>query len=736
MPTPPTLLSCLLLVAGVRAQAEVFPIPARGEGQPFVSAPYADGSTWVRGGRYKLGLTADGARFQPLFGPTAARDYPITFVLAGVACGSEAIVLQPTSTWQRQHEDFVRDHGAVREHWRCAMDSAQQFFVVDRPRSAIGELELRLDVRTDMVLHGEGPGVRFVAPGGLGEVRYSDAIVVDASGRRLAVEVDVVGQQLRVVVPPAFVATAAWPLTIDPWLVTVPVDTTTSDVRDARVACDPTSGNWLVVAEEILSATDVDIVCKRFDAGNPPVLLDTVYAHNTSALTRNPDVGIVAPTQLFVVAWHNASLSGSFEFRSRTATSTVQGNIVATSQGIGSDANNRPVVGSALGGDRFLLVMFRVNVSGWDVFAQWALPNGVTFGTGFVGPAGAAGTSPVAPGDVSTLLDLNDKWVVVWRECSSAACTAQTMRMRAVAPQATSGVLSMEPIVTLSSGTQDRNPRIAGYGGRLLALWEDWYTGGGISPNYDIHGIVIGRPGATFTTIGAEFDLTALEPNGAPTITQSTPVVSYDGVRFLCGYQQAGKPQATTVLIDGASITVHENSLSWVPGPFVNPVSLDLAHGASGNPGVHWAVWDQNGTGGKDIYAAVLDARTPGTTSTLLQTGCGAPSEPTIALAGTPALGRTFTVTIGVPAGFPFTLFGQQSIVPLPGCGSCAAGVDIGTMATIGGAVTSWPVPVDVTLLGADFSFQGLSVFQTGGCPPSLVGFDFTVTDTLTVTIR
>lgn len=199
--------------------------------------------------------------------------------------------------------------------------------------------------------------------------------------------------------PASFTATAVWPLVVDPLLTTFAVDTSVSDVQDARVACEPTTGNWLVVAEEHLSATNVDIVCHRYGNAAVPTLLDTVYAESGADRSNNPGVGFVAQTQQFVVMWHNAT-AGNFQWRARNAGSTTMNGPFSLSGGIGGDLDNRPMVGSTLSGSRFLSVLFRRNVTGTDILATVTSPSGANFGSMFVGPLVAPSAGTAVPGGV------------------------------------------------------------------------------------------------------------------------------------------------------------------------------------------------------------------------------------------------------------------------------------------------------------------------------------------------
>jgi hypothetical protein len=735
--TPRSILLLLATTAALPAQPQApAPLPAAA---PFhgvyVGDQAADGTTWVRGHRYKLGLGDDGAVFQPLFGPRAPRDYPLTFALAGCTAGGVELPLA-AAAWQRRAETFRRELGGVAECWTVRPDGAQHWFVVDRPL-APGALTLRIDVAGDLGADGAGPGVQFVAAG-LGAVHYSDAVAIDAAGRRLALPVEVVAGDLMVTVPASFVAAAAWPLVVDPLLTTFAFDSSVSDIQDAKVACEPTTGNWLVVAEEHLSATSVDVVTWRYDNAVTPVLLDTVYAENGANRANNPDVGFVAQTQQFVVAWHDAT-AGNFQWRARSATATTMVGPIGFSAGIGSDLDNRPAIGSTRSGDRFLTVLFRKNVTGTDVLATIWRPTGTSFATIFVGPVLFPAQGTVVAGDVSVAASLADKWVVVWRECTTAGCSSQLVRMQAIVSNNGFAPLATEPALTLATASVADHVRIAGHGGNLLAVWR---TFDAATNSNDIHGVPIASSGGLYGPQGAVQNLTAQEAGGFNTREQFQPSVSYDGIRFVYGYLEDDGtdllfPHASTVFVSGPTILWHESHLPLSVVPGLTHGSFDLAASTRQlAEGHHLAVFEQDGpafTG--DVRGALVDARKSGSVFTLQQTGCGLPTEPSIGLVGTPAIGRTFTVAVSGGAGLPLLMVGPLQVAPLPACTGCAAGIDLTQLQVFGAPSLAIDVPADPSLIQLRLAFQGLTLLQTGGCPASFVGFDLGLSDTIEVQI-
>ena len=92
---------------------------------------------------------------------------------------------------------------------------------------------------------------------------------------------------------------------------------------------------------------------------------------------------------------------------------------------------------------------------------------------------------------------------------------------------------------------------------------------------------------------------------------------------------------------------------------------------------------------------------------------------------------------ISAPTGFPFMLVGTPQVASLLGCAfTCQAGVSIVGMQALAGPSLVVNVPANGALINAQLAFQGLVMLQTGGCPPPVLGFDFALTDTTTITVR
>lgn len=726
--------SALLAIAPAAAQTPVPPLtPFHGV---FVSPAQEDGSVWVRGDRYKVALAADVA-FQPLLGPRSPRDWPLRLQWQGAAGAGDVAGPAAPTAWQLGERSAERRCGACVERWDFAPERAQQTFRFEQPTST-RELACTLSVSTDLQPQPDGPGVTFLAPDGRGGVHYSDAVVVDAAGARLDLPVTWTGGALRIVVPTTFLENAQWPITVDPWLQTIVVDATASDLQGARVAYDETNDVWFLVAEEVLSATDSDIRSWRYSAGpGAPVLLDTGYEENTSNRTIHPDVAGVGEHALFVTAWFDITNvgvgSGQVRYSRRLASSPGPSTALTSALGLGTNPGNRAFVGGAQTGRLFVVASVRSTPTSAPVVQARLLDvGGQSFSTHqFTLPAVMA-TPPAF--DLGARQGASDPWVMLWNECSGACSTTQILAKALTAPQNAGAFTAQAPIV-LSSGNPDFAPRLAGSAGHWLAVWQRNTFRGAAS----LLAQPLSAPGGTLGLLGALVDLHAGEPNSVPATRRTAPAISYDGVRYVVTYDEQGpsgtEPFAMTVAVDGAgNVAWHDGHVSLGLGQGTGNGALDAAASTGVHLGRHFVALQRPTTNG-DLLAATIDAYAAGTLTSVSNIGCGLPTEPTIGLSGTPALGRTFTVSLGNVTGAPFLLIGLPAITPLPGCGACQQGVLLAAAVTQFGASTTIVVPPNPAFLHLPIGFQGLSMLQAGGCPAAVFGVGFALSDLLQVEI-
>jgi hypothetical protein len=174
----------------------------------------ADGATWAIGTNWKAGFDDRGFTAVPFFGSTAPRNFPIRFELLRVTAGAEPLPVLRGEPVVLGNQVRMPRGGCV-EVVDTALDQLEQSFVFDRlpNRSAIA---VELAISTELTTTAVPGGLRFGNE--FGHVDYTKAVVVDAAGRRLPLDLSRTATGARIEIPAAFVATAQLPIVLDPVL--------------------------------------------------------------------------------------------------------------------------------------------------------------------------------------------------------------------------------------------------------------------------------------------------------------------------------------------------------------------------------------------------------------------------------------------------------------------------------------------------------------------------------------
>ncbi|MEM8713241.1 MAG: hypothetical protein AAGG01_20035, partial [Planctomycetota bacterium] len=243
-----------LLTRPVHSDSE----PTEHAGRPFLSSR-------VRGMRATFGPA--GFTATPALGKAAQGAPSVRFQLASVTVADEPIAFSEADA-TRALDDVILDHGSVREVYHVTLDGVEQTFVFDALPTH-GDLVVQVDVQTEMAVSETAEAIRFhcAGPDGadLGGVTYGRAFVLDAAGRRQAIERTWTGGSIQLHVPAAFLASAVFPVTIDP-----PVNSFIS-MAGAPDDSSPdlcfAGGNNLYwsVFEDYVNATAIDIYAISFD---------------------------------------------------------------------------------------------------------------------------------------------------------------------------------------------------------------------------------------------------------------------------------------------------------------------------------------------------------------------------------------------------------------------------------------------------------------------------------------
>ncbi len=675
------------------------------------------GRIFASAATYKMQFEDGAAAFVPRFGIRAERNLPLR-----LSIGDRA---RP----ERHGNRVSLDHGGFVEVYDLAIDEVEQSFVFPR-RPAAGDLVVVQKATTDLALHScADGGLRFSA-GGLGDVRYEHAVAVDATGRRFAVVVTAAAETIELRVPRASVAEATFPLTIDPTISTLAIDTGSNDAANPDVAYSPTDNTFLVVFEDAVSANDRDILQRRFDLnGN---LKEELPVDISSDDSTTPAVAERSGT--FLIVWRavpSLILNDEIRARKRIASTGVLGNTFDVSSTLfGSVAD--PDVGSADDSvaEPFLVTWSQSGVgTGMNIRAQAVADNGA-FGGFFTIAALFDETRPrvnqrCRPGGV---------WVVAFESDSGTSVfgAANDIGYRQISP---SGVVGSTQVLTSSSAQIDRAPEIAGDGFHFLVAWatDD-------ATNDDVMIRALENQNGAVAPSTPVTSLALLDHVGLDTNDQTDPAVGFDGCRFLVAYRE--RQTSSNFDVFATSLTTATGLVAIEKHGPVAPSAFDdrepsIASCGLDQPGRHLITWTRTPTGDHDVVGAFFTTLGTGGVTTV-QTGCGAP-EPTLVTSNAVVLGGDFGILIGNVVN-PLLLLGSPTSVPLcPGQGGCVLGVSPLVITPTPTFLTA-TVPCDPALLGASFATQVIDLLPpsaTGSmCGPPKYTQKFRVSDTRVSTIQ
>jgi hypothetical protein len=265
-----------------------------------------EGRQLVMGESYKASFGPEGATFVPYFGSDAPRSYPVRFVLDAATQGGEPVTLA-TPAVERNGERFVLDQGALRSEYVASLAGLEQLFFIEAPLGA-GDLVLDVALESELVPRPNGAG--WLLAGEHGAVSYGAAFALDAEGRRLDLVTEFTGDGFRFVLPAAFLADASWPIAVDPWIATFNVDGDPKDQLEVDVAYDPTTGEYLVVFEEVFAAGDSDIKTWSVDTNGTVVPGSDRYIDFTFVNRTRPRVALTMSHRNFLVVYVEGPAAG------------------------------------------------------------------------------------------------------------------------------------------------------------------------------------------------------------------------------------------------------------------------------------------------------------------------------------------------------------------------------------------------------------------------------------------
>ncbi len=443
-----------LFAAGGRATAEFDGAPNWGV---VHYSPDADG-LWARAARYKLRLTDGGATYVPALGSTAPRNFPLELELASIECGGAALPLERAAAPKRAGDRVVLARGWLDEVYDLAPESVKQSFVLyelDRR----GALRLRIAWRSELNPVADAPGVRFESEHGA--VRIGGALLYDARGAQLetALRVDEVG--LWIEAPAAFVAAAVLPLTIDPVISTLALDTTSADTQAPDVAFEAGSNHWRIVCEHHFSAADFDVWSFARELDGSVIANSGVFVDVSSERWAAPRIAAHRVAQQFLTVAEVGPI-GARRIKGRTidANATLSASFWIDNNEVGD--KSRPDVGGdcVLAPPTYYCVAWQraYNVADFDIHARMMNADGT--------PLGATILVDNSAGTLDSNVSISDTdgnppfatqaWTLVWERYGAA-----TSRSLHVAQLGWNGVVKTASQLLFDTVHELRNPSVS-----------------------------------------------------------------------------------------------------------------------------------------------------------------------------------------------------------------------------------------------------------------------------------
>jgi len=371
------------------------------------------GTIWARGADYKMRFDASGADFVSFFGSHAPHNFDLRFALASATSGAAELELDHAAAPRRAGTAVSFDRGEIEERYELSPSGVEQKFVFASLPST-GELRVRIGFESELTAAADADGWRFANE--YGHVHYGRATAIDAAGRSLALEGQLLGSALEFRVPAEFVAHAAMPLVIDPWVAGYSVESGGVASLSPDVVYDWSGGYAMHCWEETYSATDHDVYSVIYDIYGNVVAGTGVYIDYTTTSWVRPRCAYQRVSDRYIFTAQVGAPGSRAIYcvvRSPYAgfnSGQVQVSDPATSgEKLNADVGGDPYLGPAW----FCVVYERVFSAGDDdIHARLVDGNGVvTAGTILVDNSG--GTYDTVPA-ISKTDDTTD-WNIVWQ---------------------------------------------------------------------------------------------------------------------------------------------------------------------------------------------------------------------------------------------------------------------------------------------------------------------------------
>ena len=715
----PLFLVALPLLAQGPAPAPGVPADARFSPQRNSGLrPATNGRGLFGGGAdYRVHLRMEGMRYEPALGLLAPTTQHLALSPVSVRRGTAVVAQLPSFAPPAQAERMARYEHApgVSEGYDVRPEGVELSWRFEYPLAGDGDLVVRYAIDTSLPAPTAVDGGLVFAHPEFGGVKIGGVTGIDARGAKVAGGMRYLAGALELSLPGPFVATATYPIVLDPLIGTafgVSAGLTYADAQP-DVANDAATNRFLVVWQRTFSATNTDV---RGQLVSGLGLAGGTIFFGSSGVASRPRVANLGTRQRFGVAWTQlVGATSSVELEcvgavtglithSLTSSSSTTATYADVDIGGEPDAPVGGVAGFVLCYEDNVVDAIRARRIWFNPSDALLSNNPISVFTDTV-----LGSTYVKPA-ISRAAAADGKFLVVARRNSVLFGTSSI-----VAAVVTSNTSTLGPTITVYSNSSDTVsvPDVDGYASKWVVAWEQEAIGFPYSA-------VVAAP-VSLDAPGTALIVGSSSSVGGTTLAQaSVPSVGYTPGKTWLGYHNLStlpfQPSVATLRargIDSGTCTLGTDTLSVTDyGGQTRIVVATNTSGGQTSGDEALAVYEESFD---DVYAQRLQNHSNSGSITNLGGGCGTGVVQFFPHSYNPAIGSSGCVCSvgGLPATALATIFNfAEPGVPIA-CGVCVwtpfsvtlSPPIVGTSASV-----EFPIPYLTSLAGAIFETQWTTI--------------------------
>jgi hypothetical protein len=417
---------------------------------------------------------------------------------------------------------LLEPESGLTEFYEARRDGIEVTWVLPRPVTAKGDLVINAELAGFSFAGETSSGLHFADSTRSERIKVARVIVVDSGGHVWPATMIGSGESLQITVPASTLASAQFPLAIDPLIspefgVDQAVDTHYGCVRTTPAIAANSAGYLVVWAQGKGTNSDPSVCAARLTPGGD--LLDPAGILISTSAGEQTVCAVAANDRSFLVVWAAPHGLSTTDWDVLGARVQSDGTVLDTQPlpictALNSLQNSPAVAGN---GNNFLVAWRDSRETG--IKGSLVAMDGTIFSTnGFV-------ISPAVNDQYTpTVAALGTNYLVAWQDYRLSG-SQYFSRIYAARVTGDGALLDTSGMQVSSRPGSQYNPSVAANGANFLVVWEDYDSGGN-----DIYG-------ARVSPDGVLLDTNAIQIVHAPG-AQAQPTVAdmYDG-NFLVAWQ-------------------------------------------------------------------------------------------------------------------------------------------------------------------------------------------------------